>query len=205
MKHINVSISGASALICNAFTDAAAEASTNGTRASVVGSRGTPTEQAESKLYKGIDGGLMIPQPNLFRCIIDGGTFFKAGKSKVTTLKSSMIPSCLELYGHENAAEIPIISEEGWRVDTRAVRIPSTGGRILCHRPMFDDWRLDFGVSIDEEIMTERLLRDIFDAAGRRIGLGDFRPACKGPFGKWVVREWSVVKREGGAELKSAA
>ena len=27
-------------------------------------------------------------------------------------------------------------------------------------------------------------------AAGKRVGLGDFRPACKGPFGKFVVVEW---------------
>jgi hypothetical protein len=35
------------------------------------------------------------------------------------------------------------------------------------------------------------LMRDIVDAAGKRIGLGDFRPACKGPFGKFVVVKWA--------------
>jgi hypothetical protein len=37
-----------------------------------------------------------------------------------------------------------------------------------------------------------KILREIIDAAGKRIGLGDFRPACKGPFGKFVVTEWHV-------------
>jgi hypothetical protein len=33
-------------------------------------------------------------------------------------------------------------------------------------------------------------MREIVDAAGKRVGLGDFRPACKGPFGKFVVVQW---------------
>jgi hypothetical protein len=30
----------------------------------------------------------------------------------------------------------------------------------------------------------------VIDAAGKRVGLGDFRPACKGPFGRFVVTNW---------------
>jgi hypothetical protein len=186
--NIKITIEGTTPLICNNFTDAAKMAATNGTRAAVIGSKGSPREQAEAKLYVGASGKPMIPQPNLFRCIIDGGSFFKAGKSKVTTLKSSMIPSCVDVEG----VEIPIISKDGWDVDTRAVRIPSTGGRILCHRPSFHDWALKFSLELDNEMMTDSLLREIVDAAGKRVGLGDFRPACKGPFGKFVVTSWKA-------------
>ena len=125
-------------------------------------------------------------QPNLFRAIIDGGKFFKAGKGKVTTQKSSLIPACLEIDG----VEISIRTKDGWEVDSRAVRIPATGGRILAHRPKFNDWELEFTAYLDEEIMSSALLREILDAAGKRIGLGDFRPDCKGPFGKFVVTFW---------------
>jgi hypothetical protein len=76
-------------------------------------------------------------------------------------------------------------------VDTRPVRIPTTGGRILCHRPCFNDWRLTCTLSIDPDLISLRLVRDVVDAAGKRIGLGDFRPDCKGPFGKFVVTSWS--------------
>jgi len=86
--------------------------------------------------------------------------------------------------------EIPIIHDEPWEVDTRAVRIPATGGRILCYRPKFNDWSLYFTMRLDDEVMTCELLREILDAAGKRIGLGDFRPDCKGPFGKFVVTHW---------------
>jgi hypothetical protein len=184
---IDVTIEGTTPLLCNRFTDAAAQAATSGNRpAAAAGDKGTPREQAEQKLYTGHDGKPMIPQPNLFRCIIDAGTFFKAGKSKVTTQKNSLIPACIEIHG----IEIPIQHKEPWDVDCRAVRIPSTGGRILCYRPSFNDWRLSFTVEVDTDLMGVKLARQIIDAAGKRIGLGDFRPDRKGPFGKFVVVEW---------------
>lgn len=195
MEHVSVTIEGTTPLLCNRFTDDSAMSSTSGTRASVVGEKGTPLEQAEKKLYTDTDGRLVIPQPNILRSIIDAGTFFKAGKSKVTTQKTSLIPACVDIAG----VAIPLIHSEPWQVDTRPVRIPSTGGRILCHRPCFNDWRLDFEIEVDTDIITVKLLREIVDAAGKRIGLGDFRPACKGPFGKFVVTSWVIDGRDNKA------
>lgn len=185
---INITIQGKTPLICNKFTDAASLSATSGTRVATVGDRGSPREQAITKLYrsKGDENIFVIPGPNLFRCLIDAGTFFKAGKSKVTTLKTSMIPYCVTLLEYE----LPILSRDGWDVDTRAVRIPSTGGRILCHRPCFNDWELSFTVDVDATIMSVKLFREIVDAAGNKIGLGDFRPATKGPYGRFSVTRW---------------
>jgi hypothetical protein len=201
MESVKVTIEGTTPLLMNKFTDAAAMAATSGNRVASVGEKGSPREQAEKKLYLGADGKIVIPQPNLFRCIIDGGTFFKAGKSKVTTQKSSLIPACVDI----RCVEIPLISRDPWEVDTRAVRIPSTGGRILCHRPSFNDWKLEFDVDVDTEIITVKLFREILDAAGKRIGLGDFRPACKGPFGKFVVTKWVTATESNGKHRRQLA
>lgn len=192
LVRIHAAIDGHTPLLCNKFGDDAAQEATSGSRISGIRDKGSPLEQATAKLYLGHDGKPMIPQPNLFRCIIDAGTFFKAGKSKVTTQKNSLIPACVEVEG----IEIPIIHKEPWTVDTRAVRIPSTGGRILCHRPCFHDWRLEFDMTLDTDLIPLKLFRDIVDAAGRRIGLGDFRPDRKGPFGKFVVVVWEAEKPE---------
>lgn len=187
---IEVTIAGSTPLICNRFHDAAAEAATNGSRGSSAASdRGTPLEQAEKKLYVGLNGKPMIPQPNLLRCLVDGGRFHKVGKSQLTTAKSSMLFSCVDIEG----AEIEIKHKEPWRVDTRAVRIPSTGGRILAHRPMFDDWTMSFIIDLDISILSPKLLRQVIDDAGARIGLGDFRPATKGPFGRFKVVAWKEL------------
>ena len=188
MKEIKVTVCGTTPLLCNNFTDEEQMASSRGSRISIVGDKGTPREQAARKLYLGLGGTPIIPQPNMFRCIVDAGKFFKAGKVKVSTSKSSLLPACLDLEG----VEIPIVHSEPWEVDTRAVRIPATGGRILCHRPKFNDWSLSFILRLDDEILAPDLIREIIDAAGKRIGLGDYRPDCKGPFGKFVVTHWEI-------------
>lgn len=187
---IRISVEGITPLLLHAFTEEEQLKATGGNRISAAsGDRGTPEEQAEQHLYKGLNGELVIPQPNLLACIIGGGTFFKAGKSKVTTQRSSLIPAVLTIEG----ATIPLVSAGGWSVDTRPVRIPATGGRILRHRPIFYDWKLDFNVQLDEAEMSAKLLRDIVDAAGSKIGLGDFRPVTRGPYGRFKVIRWEVI------------
>lgn len=172
--------------------------SSAGTRAAQVGGKGQPRDQAERKLYVSEASGTpVVPGPNLFRCIIDAGKFFKNGKSKVTTLNNSLIPACVTI----EEFEIEIVHTNPWEVDTRAVRIPSTGGRILAHRPCFHDWALEFSLTLDEDVMSEALLREIVDSAGKKIGLGDFRPDRKGPFGRFVVTSWITDKED----LKKAA
>lgn len=197
MKTIKVTIEGYTPMMLCAFSDEAAQAATSGSRTSANGERKTPREEAESFLYTDMEGNPCIPNPNMLRCIMDGGSFFKSGKSKITTLKSSLVPACTTI----EEVTIPILSREGWAVDTRPVRIPATGGRILRHRPIFNDWKLTFTIELDPSIISERLMRDIVDAAGQRIGLGAFRPACKGPYGKFKVIAWKVEE----AKLVSVA
>lgn len=184
---IGITIEGSTPLLCNRFTDAAAMKATSGQATSTVGDRGTPREIAEGKLYLGAgDSRPVIPAPNILASIMEGGKFFKAGKSKITTQKSSLIPACVELED----VEYPIEHSEPWTVDTRAVRVPSTGGRILCHRPCFNDWKLSFSLVLDTSIIGLKTFREIVDCAGKRVGLGDFRPQTKGPYGRYVVTRW---------------
>ena len=186
---ITIEVEGIVPLITNRFTDEAAKSATDGDRgSSAAADRGTPLEIAESKLYIGLDGKPMIPSPNLLRSIVDGGYFNKVGKKQLTTARSSLLYSCVGI----NAVEIPIIHKQPWKVDTRPVRIPSTGGRILTHRPMFDDWRLRFEIELDTSVINVKLFRQVVDDAGSRIGLGDFRPSTKGPFGRYKVALWNI-------------
>lgn len=190
---IEVTIEGTSPLLMNKFTDAAQQKASSGKSGTMVGDRGTPREQAQSKLYTNEAGEVGIPQPNLLRCFIDAGKFFKAGRTKVTTQKSSILPGIIDIHG----VHIPLDDlDEAWYPDTRPVRIPATGGRILAHRPCFPKWRLSFEIELDTDEMSAAFFRDIVDAAGRKIGLGDFRPDCKGPFGRFVVVSWETESTE---------
>jgi hypothetical protein len=194
---IGITIEGITPLICNRFTDAAAQAATSGTRGANQGDRGSEREQAEVKLYLTPDGLPCIPQPNLLRCIVDGGSWHKLGKKQITTKKDSLIYSCLDIPG----TVIPIEHNQPWAVDVRPVVIPSTGGRILTYRPRFDDWRLTFEIELETNIIGVKLARLIVNDSGTKIGLGDFRPSRKGPFGRFHVVNWQEVP----VQLREAA
>ena len=189
MKLIEIEVDGVTPMLMHSFTDADQLSASSGSRASsAVQDRGTPAEQAAAHLYVSADGEtVIIPQPNIFSCIVSAGKFFKAGKSKITTQKTSVIPACVFF----NDTEYPL-KHKGWAVDTRAVRIPSTGGRIQRHRPIFHVWGFKFSVQLDDSEISIKLFREIIDAAGNKIGLGDFRPETKGPFGRFSVTRWTV-------------
>lgn len=64
----------------------------------------------------------------------------------------------------------------------------------MCHRPRVDEWRCTFTVDVDTSMFPPNLIRSVIDDAGKKIGLGDYRPARKGPFGRFVVVKWEVVE-----------
>src|SRR5262245_25126552 len=187
---LSIEIQGVTALLLNKFTDKAALAATNGSRGSSAGAdRGSEHEIAESKIYRDEAGLACIPMQNLMRCLVDGGKFHKLGKKQITTKEESLLFSCVDVRG----VMLPIEHKAPWQVDIRPVVIPATKGRILTYRPRFDDWRLAFEVDLDINIVNAKLFRCIIDDAGSRIGLGDFRPARKGPYGRFSVVKWAEI------------
>lgn len=195
---VRVTIQGTSPLLMNRFTEANEVAVSGGTAMTFKGHKGTPREQAEVKRYADLDtGALFLPGANIFACLIAAGTFHKAGKSKLTTMKTSLIPAGLMV----DELVCPLHDEKGepltaFEVDSRSVVIPSTGGRVMCHRPRVDAWNCTFTVEIDTEMFSPNLIRAIVDDAGKKIGLGDYRPARKGPFGRFVVSKWEIVEND---------
>lgn len=190
---IRCTIEGATPLLCNRYSDEAAQAATSGRRSSAsAADRGTEREIAESKLYLNDKKQPSIPSMNMLRSIVGGGSYHKAGKKQVTTKEGSLIYACLEIVGD---SLIPIVHKQPWSVDIRPIVVPSTKGRILTCRPRFDDWRLSFELELDTDIIGVKLARQIVDDAGIREGLGDFRPARKGPFGRYKIAVWQVQEQ----------
>ena len=186
MSIINVKIKGVTPLLMNRFTEEAEAKVSSGTSTVAIGKKGTPREQAAKKCYTDAEGNLYIPGPNIFSCLIQAGKFHKVGKSKVTTTKSSLIPA-----GMAVREIVCPLGTKDFEVDSRSVVIPATGGRIMAHRPRLDEWILGFTLEVDDSMFSPDFVRLLVDDAGRKIGLGDFRPDRKGPFGKFTVTEWS--------------
>ena len=78
-------------------------------------------------------------------------------------------------------------------IDSRPVVVPATKGRIVRHRPRFDTWETTFNISFDETLLTSQQVRTVVDDCGSRVGLLDFRPERKGPFGRFMVSHWEEL------------
>ena len=134
MIQIQFQIAGESPLLCNRFTDAAMLKIDGGVSAiASAADKGSPRERASERLYIDSNGAPVLPGMNLYRAIIDAGRFHKAGREKLTTVRSSLVPAGLWLRD----IEMPII-DGAWEADVRSVVNPATGGRMVCCRPRFD-------------------------------------------------------------------
>lgn len=150
----------------------------------------SPREAAEKVCYEDDQKKLYYPTTNIYACLIEAGKFHKDGKVKVTTARSSLIPAGVMIKGNLVYFKTP----DMWEVDSRAVVVPSTGGRIVCHRPRLDEWSLDFQLELDTKMFTPKFIRTLVDDAGQKVGLGDFRPSRKGIYGRFVVTNWKEEK-----------
>ena len=79
-----------------------------------------------------------------------------------------------------------------YEVDARPVVVPATKGRIMRFRPRLDEWQVTFEIEYDADLLTEIQIRKIVDDTGSRVGVLDFRPERKGPFGRFIVTSWSA-------------
>lgn len=181
-------------MLMHRFGDAEAVQATSGAgRVAAPQDETKPRDQAARCLYTTQDETKPIIPPTWFLGSWQAaGRDYKIGKRQVSTSKSSMIPAAFTIMD-----EALIITPGTWEVDTRPVVIPSTGGRILRHRPRFEGgWSVSLTLDVDVSIISMTMAREIVDAAGKRIGIGDFRPQRSGPFGRYRVDSWVEGKNK---------
>ena len=65
--------------------------------------------------------------------------------------------------------------------------------RILRTRAKFDTWSATFSIDTDPELVDANKLGQWLDIAGRRIGLGDWRPEKSGHYGRFEVTDISTT------------
>ena len=149
-------------------------------------------DEAKPKFYRDEDGSFGIPTENLLACLAEAGRSVQLdGKTKVSTATST------KLYGFMSIEETFLKFDEhdlAEEPDLRRGRNPNGGEAVALVRPMFRSWKLTCTIEIDEQEINPARVRELFRKAGRYIGLGDFRPSCKGPFGRFKVAVWEVLE-----------
>jgi hypothetical protein len=63
----------------------------------------------------------------------------------------------------------------------------------MRYRPRFNDWGARFVMHVDDELLSLEMAHQLLSEAGQSIGIGDFRPEKRGPFGRFRVVEWKIA------------
>lgn len=176
VKSIAVEIKGVSALLMRAFPLQPIEAL----------EKKDPKEQAEYSAYRDPETkALYVPGINVQRSLISAATYSK-GKGRGSLQRPAA--ACLMI-----SPERLQLGAAEYSVDSRPVVVPATKGRVMRHRPRLDEWGLSFTLEFDDTLLKETEVRRIVDDAGSRVGLLDFRPEKKGPFGRFMVTSWEAA------------
>ena len=150
----------------------------------------TPERDAEDAAYRDADGTLYVPAEMIVGTIKGAASAHKE-KSSRRSMKNvaagaiTVTPMRLTLSDKPGGKSL-----REYKIDSRAVVIPATKGRVLRHRPILEAWSATFVIDIDDEIIGAADVKRFLDEAGRRVGIGDFRPAKGGGFGKFIVTAW---------------
>lgn len=190
MKIVEVQIKGTNGLLQHRFTESAEE---NPSTRKVLVNNGTPRAQAEKAAYRN-NGHFYFPGAAIARLLREAG----GGHKLRGTRKSAkyIVPSAVLVVQDT----VDLLSEDckthlkDFEVDSRPVVIPSTKGRIMRHRPRFDQWGARFTLRINETILPVDFVHQLLDEGGQQLGIGDYRPERSGPFGTFLVVSWEEKK-----------
>ncbi len=157
--------------------------SVNEKAAAAKGSKAKKTDDVESYVYRNENGYIALPSEYLRQSLIHAAKFRQDPRSP---RKSAM-----DLFKAALLVDPPLASlgvKEWDYLDTRRVVIQRNG--INRTRPALRaGWRVQFTVTVLlPEYVNSATLLEVMNAAGRLIGVGDFRPT----YGRFQVAEFKA-------------
>lgn len=184
-KSIDVQIVGTTPMLQHRFEESAEQAKP--TRKVVV-EHGTPREQAEKVVYRN-GNGFYFPGSWIFGSIVEAGGNHKLRGSRKSA--KFVVPAAVRVL----EPDISLLNGDGklvkdFEVDSRPVSIPATKGRIMRHRPRFEQWSAKFTLVVNTDLLPEEFVQKLLSEAGEQQGIGDYRPNRKGPFGCFRITSW---------------
>lgn len=139
---------------------------------------------ARSEFMLGFYGGeaIVIPTTNIKSALVEGAKLNKLGSAFNRCLMILDDVATIEHSGPKNKIKM---WETASCVDVRSVKVGQA--RLMRYRPRLNDWSVTVNVLFDEKMVERDQIVNAADNAGQYIGLGDYRPAKGGPFGRFSV------------------
>ena len=134
----------------------------------------------QTSLWLDSKGAPTIP-PAAIRAVIEtGARKLKQGPQ----VREGMVVMDIESLDYDTERYGMSIKELGQSTQFTAAVVVQRS-RILRTRAKFDDWVCTFVLDCDDELIDQTQLASWLDIAGRRIGLGDWRPEKSGDYGRF--------------------
>lgn len=187
MKTIRVTIQGVAPLLINRFNEAAEQPS----KMKKSGKRdyGTPRQQAEKTAYYDEETKrVWIPSSWVKGALSTVASDYKlpsSRKSVKSVIGGAIIPAEEKVYFKENYLLSAI------EIDSRPCVVQRA--RIMRHRARLEKWSASLHLEIDDTILDLENCHEMLSDAGKRAGIGDFRPQKGGPFGRFQIIEWQPL------------
>ncbi len=147
-----------------------------------------PQADFEKLMYRDTEGKVFIPAAQIRMALVGAASQIKKGKGTYSaSFGSGSVIVCSERIYLPEEMQTPAV-----QIDSAVGKV----GRIVLARPAFFPWEAAFEVEYDENDVTEDVLRNAFDIAGKKYGIGAWRPQKKGPHGRFRVDLFENVTPE---------
>jgi hypothetical protein len=143
----------------------------------------TPEEEAAAKVYKLDSGELYLPAIAFRSSLLGGCIGRKIGKRAAKTYVSAGVFSVqTECILTDPPTNKPITE---YHINTMRAVVQRNG--VLRSRPEITEWQVDVQLEIDRDFLTPETVLELFNLAGKLVGIGDYRPEKTGPYGRYTV------------------
>jgi hypothetical protein len=194
MLMIKLISEGVTPMLCHRATEEALEGSGDGKRSNVLQQRDDPRVTCEKAIYR-LPGSkqIAIPGSAIARMVREAGGAHKVKGSRKSV--KYLVPAAMIVMDDL----VPLFLKDrrtpitDYEVDSRPVTIPATKGRVMRHRARLNEWVAICTIRLNEDIIAEATLRQLFNEGLQQIGLGDYRPEKGGPFGTSGLVAWEVI------------
>ena len=141
----------------------------------------TPEDEAEDGAYRNDDGSLYVPALWLRASLLRAASGHKLGKLTCRQV----------LAGGLRFAEerLPLLDDSGkpihdYVIDIQRAVVQRQG--ILRARPRINcPWALEWPIHFNPRLISSEQILEFLQLAGEICGIGDYRPACNGWFGRF--------------------
>ena len=148
-------------------------------------------EEAEIRTYRNNTGNLCVPATHIRASILEASKMFKLGRSSAKSVLNHIQIEPFDLIELKSLKNRTI---KTYDTDERRVVISRAG--IIRVRPVVREWKVRFSVVADESLMTASFNNDGLNAivsiladAGKKQGIGDYRPQKGGNFGRLEITD----------------